>query len=72
MNSPLAIAPSTPVISAQNLNHYFGEGDLRKQALFDINLDIHAGEIIIMTGRFWLRQNYPSDAYGWFAIGTGR
>lgn len=39
-----------PVISAQNLNHYFGEGDLRKQALFDINLDIHAGEIIIMTG----------------------
>jgi putative ABC transport system ATP-binding protein len=50
MNSPIAIAPSTPVISAQNLNHYFGEGDLRKQALFDINLDIHAGEIIIMTG----------------------
>jgi putative ABC transport system ATP-binding protein len=50
MNSPLSIATSTPVISAQNLNHYFGEGDLRKQALFDINLDIHAGEIIIMTG----------------------
>ncbi|MBD2148900.1 DevA family ABC transporter ATP-binding protein [Pseudanabaena sp. FACHB-1277] len=50
MNSPLAIATSTPVISAQNLNHYFGEGDLRKQALFDINLDIHSGEIIIMTG----------------------
>ena len=50
MNSPLPIATSTPVISSQNLNHYFGEGDLRKQALFDINLDIHAGEIIIMTG----------------------
>lgn len=50
MNSPLSIATSTPVISSQNLNHYFGEGDLRKQALFDINLDIHAGEIIIMTG----------------------
>jgi putative ABC transport system ATP-binding protein len=50
MSSPLSIATSTPVISAQNLNHYFGEGDLRKQALFDINLDIHAGEIIIMTG----------------------
>ena len=38
------------VISAKHLNHYFGEGDLRKQALYDINLDIHAGEIIIMTG----------------------
>ena len=48
--SALTSIPSTPVISAQNLNHYFGEGDLRKQALFDINLDIHAGEIIIMTG----------------------
>jgi putative ABC transport system ATP-binding protein len=39
-----------PVISAQNLNHYFGSGTLAKQALFDINLDIDAGEIVIMTG----------------------
>lgn len=39
-----------PVISVQNLNHYFGTGNLRKQALFDINLDIHAGEIVLMTG----------------------
>ncbi|MBF2065863.1 MAG: DevA family ABC transporter ATP-binding protein [Calothrix sp. C42_A2020_038] len=38
------------VISIQNLNHYFGEGALRKQALFDINLEINKGEIIIMTG----------------------
>lgn len=41
---------SDPVISARNLNHYFGEGNLKKQVLFDINLDIHAGEIVIMTG----------------------
>jgi len=39
-----------PVISVHQLNHYFGEGELRKQALFDINLDIFAGEIVIMTG----------------------
>lgn len=38
------------VISVQNLNHYFGKGQLRKQVLFDINLEINAGEIIIMTG----------------------
>lgn len=38
------------VISARQLNHYFGVGELRKQVLFDINLDIHAGEIVIMTG----------------------
>lgn len=38
------------VISIKNLNHYFGKGQLRKQVLFDINLEINAGEIIIMTG----------------------
>ncbi|MBD2304492.1 DevA family ABC transporter ATP-binding protein [Chroococcidiopsis sp. FACHB-1243] len=39
-----------PVISIQNLNHYFGHGELKKQVLFDINLEIMSGEIIIMTG----------------------
>jgi putative ABC transport system ATP-binding protein len=49
MNSSSTLA-SEPVISARNLNHYFGGGNLKKQVLFDINLDIHAGEIVIMTG----------------------
>lgn len=39
-----------PVISVCHLNHYFGRGELRKQVLFDINLDIYPGEIVIMTG----------------------
>lgn len=43
-------APNKPVISACNLNHYFGQGELRKQVLFEINLDISPGEIVIMTG----------------------
>ncbi|HEY9860599.1 MAG TPA: DevA family ABC transporter ATP-binding protein [Candidatus Obscuribacterales bacterium] len=38
------------VISIQHLNHYFGEGSLRKQVLFDINLEIQPGEIVLMTG----------------------
>lgn len=50
MNDSSSMNTATPVISAQNLNHYFGEGDLKKQALFEINLDIYPGEIIIMTG----------------------
>lgn len=37
-------------IAVHNLDHYFGSGKLRKQALFDINLEIAAGEIVIMTG----------------------
>jgi putative ABC transport system ATP-binding protein len=47
MNTP---ATAEPVISARSLNHYFGESSLKKQILFDINLDIYAGEIVIMTG----------------------
>jgi len=39
-----------PVIKAQNLDHFFGSGKLRKQVLFGINLNISAGEIVIMTG----------------------
>jgi putative ABC transport system ATP-binding protein len=41
---------TTLAIEIQNLDHYFGRGSLRKQVLFDINLEINAGEIIIMTG----------------------
>jgi putative ABC transport system ATP-binding protein len=40
----------SPVISIQNLDHYFGQGQLRKQVLFDITLEINAGEIVLMTG----------------------
>jgi putative ABC transport system ATP-binding protein len=38
------------VISIRNLDHYFGNGSLRKQVLFNINLEIRAGEIVILTG----------------------
>lgn len=39
-----------PVINIKNLNHYYGKGALKKQILFGINLEIFAGEIVIMTG----------------------
>ena len=38
------------VISIHHLDHYFGQGQLRKQVLFDLHLEIAAGEIVIMTG----------------------
>lgn len=37
-------------ISVTNLDHYFGEDELRKQVLFNINLNVNQGDIIIMTG----------------------
>jgi putative ABC transport system ATP-binding protein len=39
-----------PAIAMTDLNHYYGLNSLRKQVLFDINLQIDRGEIIIMTG----------------------
>jgi putative ABC transport system ATP-binding protein len=41
---------SSLVIQVEHLDHFFGEGELKKQVLFDINLAINAGEIIILTG----------------------
>lgn len=43
-------SPEQPVIQINNLSHYYGTGSLRKQILFDINLTIHPGEIVLMTG----------------------
>ena len=42
--------PMSPVIIASKLSHHFGQGPLRKQVLFDIDLTINAGEIVILTG----------------------
>lgn len=39
-----------PVITIRHLNHAFGKGTLRKPILFDVNLDIDPGEIVILTG----------------------
>lgn len=38
------------IVSIQNLDHFYGQGSLRKQVLFDINLELQAGEIVILTG----------------------
>ena len=41
---------TSPVINIKNLDHTFGKGELRKQVLFNINLEIERGEIVLMTG----------------------
>ncbi len=43
--------PATPVsIHVQDVQHHYGEGEMRKQVLFDNQLKIQEGEIVIMTG----------------------
>ncbi|MGF1539300.1 MAG: DevA family ABC transporter ATP-binding protein [Pleurocapsa sp.] len=46
-NQPLT---NNQVVNIQNLTHFFGEGKLKKQILFDINLTLVSGEVIILKG----------------------
>lgn len=41
---------SQPPIRVHDLNHSFGKGELKKQILFDVSVEILAGEIVIVTG----------------------
>jgi putative ABC transport system ATP-binding protein len=39
-----------PIIKVKNLNHYYGSKALKKQILFDINLEIKPEEVTLLTG----------------------
>jgi putative ABC transport system ATP-binding protein len=39
-----------PTVSIQKLNHSFGKGSLLKPVLWDVDLEIASGEIVILTG----------------------
>jgi putative ABC transport system ATP-binding protein len=39
-----------PIIAGEAINFAFGQGELRKQILFDVNLAIQPGEIVLLTG----------------------
>jgi putative ABC transport system ATP-binding protein len=41
---------SGALVAIENLSHSFGEGELRRQVLFDVSARIGAGEIVILTG----------------------
>lgn len=39
-----------PVVDVRGLNHWFGTGDARKQAMFDINLTLPRGSFTVLMG----------------------
>lgn len=49
-SNPSAYGRQDTAVQVRHLDYYFGKGDLRKQALFDINLDIPRGQIVIVMG----------------------
>ncbi|MDJ0901207.1 MAG: DevA family ABC transporter ATP-binding protein [Xenococcus sp. MO_188.B8] len=42
--------PIAKVVEIQDLNHFFGKGALKKQILFNINLTLKTGEVVILKG----------------------
>lgn len=42
--------PDQLSVRVNGLNHYYGSGDARKQVLFENQLNVNPGEIVIMTG----------------------
>lgn len=46
----LEMSQQETLVRISGLNHWFGQGDSQKQVLYDINLDLAPGEIVIMTG----------------------
>ena len=47
---PAARTAPQPVIRVEKIQHFFGAGSARKQVLYDNNLQIRPGEVVIMTG----------------------
>jgi putative ABC transport system ATP-binding protein len=47
---PAARTSPQPVIAVEKIQHSFGAGSARKQVLYDNNLQIMPGEVVIMTG----------------------
>ena len=43
------MAEKSPIL-VENIGHYFGSGELRKQILFDVSVELRSGEIVIVTG----------------------
>ena len=39
-----------PLVNAKGMSFAFGEGDLRKQILFDIDLEVRSSEMVLLTG----------------------
>ncbi len=39
-----------PVVEAIDVHHHYGEGPQRADVLFDINMQVREGELVIVTG----------------------
>jgi putative ABC transport system ATP-binding protein len=50
MSSSRLPPPGQPVLRVRGVDHYFGAGETRTQVLFDNDLEVMPGELVIMSG----------------------
>jgi putative ABC transport system ATP-binding protein len=50
ITAPSRSTPEEPVVSIRGLQYWYGAGPNRTQALWDIDLEIGRGEVVILTG----------------------
>lgn len=50
MPGSLPTADRPPVVQASGVNFWFGDGELRRQILFDVEFAIRPGEVVLLTG----------------------
>ncbi len=46
----LSLDALRPTVRVEALDHFYGEGELRNQVLFDNRIEIEAGQLVVMTG----------------------
>ena len=47
---PMSLGALQPTVRVEALDHFYGEGDSRNQVLFDNQIEIEAGQLVVMTG----------------------
>lgn len=50
ISSPNLVASGEFAVAARGVNFSFGEGELQKQILFDVSLNVQPGEVVLLTG----------------------
>jgi len=49
-------SPNETVIAIKGLNEYIGTGELKKQVLYEMEMEIKAGEVVMMKGHWGLGE----------------
>jgi putative ABC transport system ATP-binding protein len=47
---PMSLDALQPTVRVEALDHFYGEGDSRSQVLYDNQIEIEAGQLVVMTG----------------------